>query len=180
MNKKPNTFITIGSIDLSGQIILKLHSRVLDEQKIVNDLSIDLSTFDPINEQIKYESLKALEKNDRRGCTTDQLYEIIKESINSMINKALKRAATDITFRAMTNDQKTGEAQLNQVKNVMESSKDTLLKYAKNVGKKTNNDIDRNLSELGLSSDQIDIAKKISNELATNIFGLNNNKGHRK
>ena len=159
-----NSFVTIGSIDLSGKAILKLYSRTLDKELVDDIQLLNLENLNKLNQRIQNESQKALERYGRRGCSTGDLYNIIETYFNQLLRRILTQAATDITLGALTNNNiGTGLDSINKdVKNVLSSSKEMILRYAKNVGDKTNNDIERKFTEFGVRPEHIDIAKRFA------------------
>lgn len=152
-DKNYKSVVTIGSIELSGKVILKIFSRVL-QQEIVQDVEFDLKNFDSLNERIKRESNLALKTNGRKGCSTDLLYSIIQKHFTDLLKKILTQKATDLAIR--------GQSLNDDVKNVLTGSRETILKYAKNVGEKTNDDIERKLNEMGVRPEHVDLAKQVA------------------
>lgn len=125
---------------------------------------LNLENLNKLNQRIQNESQKALERYGRRGCSTGDLYNIIESYFNQLLRRILTQAATDITLGALTNNNiGTGLDSINKdVKNVLSSSKEMILRYAKNVGDKTNNDIERKFTEFGVRPEHIDIAKRFA------------------
>lgn len=169
---KSKSFLTIGSIDLSGKFVIRIHSRTLGKQ-LINDIEFDLNNLDDLNEKIKNEAQQVVKINGRRGCTTDELYDVIRVYFNNLLQNALKRVAADLTFGTINGDTELGLPSLNEAKKVLSNSKETLLKYVKSVGEKTNDDIERNLSDLGLRPEHIGTAKDLSNRFASNLLRTN-------
>ncbi len=120
-----------------------------------------------MNRRVRKEAEKVLATNGRRGCSTDALYDIIQSYFSDLLKKSLKQAAVDLTFSALNNDFKsTGLGSINNdLKNVLSSSQEVLMRYAKGVGDKTNKDIERKFTEFGVRPEHLDIAKKVAKNL---------------
>lgn len=71
-----DSFVRIESVDFSGNISCTFRSRPL--KKDIAVLKFDLDTFDELDRAIRERSDEKLIQTGRKGCTTEELYEIVK------------------------------------------------------------------------------------------------------
>lgn len=102
---EPSTFIRVGSIDLSGTVRLRIHSKPLEES-ICPDCVLDLDMLDELNLLIKTSSLAAKGNSGRRGCTTEELYKIIQtyflEKVKLLVRDLAMNKMESMTVREAT------------------------------------------------------------------------------
>ena len=155
-NSKPS-FVRIGSIDLSGNVIAKLKSRPL--QKTLTDVKFDLDTFDPLDDQIKLQSLENLAQTGRRGCTTEELYGLIQNYMGALLKQVVSDVLAEIADGGAhgTND---------KVKRVVNLSKKSLTQYILDASEWSGNQVQDELSErltkLGLFKNEMASKRAIS------------------
>ena len=160
-HKPKSSFVTIGSIDFSGKMIIKVRSRVLDKQ-LIKDIEFNLDELDKINERVKDEAQKAHKMNGRRGCTTDELYNVIRTYINEMLQTLLTKirlADIDMASKAFKEDKNHETWGATSRKKIVSGVKSQILGYVKDIGDRANVEIDRNLKEFGFNSEHVRIAK---------------------
>ncbi len=161
-------YVTIGSIDFSGKMVIKVRSRVLDKE-LIKDVELDLDYLDSINERIRDAAEKSKSLTNRRGCTTDELYSIIQKYFNELLRKVLRSTTANLAFAAFSgNDRKSGFDQSSiKAKKALSGAKEILTNYAKSVSDKTTKEIEKNFAEIGISPEHIGIAKEF---LSTELF----------
>ncbi|KAG7362186.1 hypothetical protein IV203_025852 [Nitzschia inconspicua] len=71
-----DSFVRIESVDFSGNITCTFRSKPLKKEIAV--LQFDLDSFDEVDRQIRERSDDNLIQTGRKGCTTDELYDIVK------------------------------------------------------------------------------------------------------
>ncbi len=91
-----SSFVRIGSIDLSGNIVAILKSRPL--KKDLAQVQFSLDTFDPLDEQIQVQALENLANTGRRGCTTDELYALIQRFVIGILKNSLLEAFDNVAI----------------------------------------------------------------------------------
>jgi len=162
-----STFITIGSIDLSGKVVLRVQSRVLDK-KVVDDVEFDLDKLDVINENIKNTASEAMKKNGRKGCTTDEIYDILQSAFNGILQQLLKSTLMDLAWSAVNGNSESKA--LHEGRKAFLGAKGSILGYVKNVEDKTKKDFSQNLGDLGLNANDIDLAKNLFRSSTNSLF----------
>ena len=145
--KSNESFLRIGSIDLSGKVIALLKSKPL--QKDLAEVKFALDTFDPLDEQIKARALENLAKTGRRGCTTDELYTLIQNFMGGI----LKQVLVD-TFEEVT----SGEGKtFDKVDNVVKLTKKSVANYVNDAEKWSGEQVQKKLTsqlkKMGVSTD---------------------------
>lgn len=131
------SFVRIGSIDLSGNVVAKLKSRPL--QKTLTEVKYALDTFDPLDQQIKLQSLENLARTGRRGCTTEELYGLIQNYIGGLLQQLVGDVLTDIAAG--------GDETMDKVERVVTLSKKSLTQYIQDTSDWSGNHIQDKLSE---------------------------------
>lgn len=172
-----SSFITIESIDFSGKAIIKTHSRILNKE-LIQDVEIDLDNLDYLNDKIKDAAIKATKQNGgggRKGCSIEEVERIIQTHFNELIRKLLKFAVADLAFTAFNNNKHEKEnnqknesyvlSSMKDMKKAMKGTKDAFVKYAKDVGVKTTEDIGHNLAEIGFSEEQVNRSMDSINDM---------------
>ena len=76
--KGSSTFVRIGRVDLEGAVTLKVISRALGGQSVCPDFVFEFGMLEELMHRIKVTSEEAQRKTSRRGCTTTELYDIMK------------------------------------------------------------------------------------------------------
>lgn len=71
-----DSFVRVESVDFSGNITCTFRSRPL--QKDIAVLQFDLDAFDELDRKIREQSDENLIQTGRKGCTTEELYSIVK------------------------------------------------------------------------------------------------------
>lgn len=135
--KKKESFVRIGSIDLSGKIVAQIKSRPL--KKDLTEVKFALDAFDPLDEQIKTQSLENLAKTGRRGCTTDELYNLIQTFVGSMIKQALAETFEDVAGG--------GTKTFDKVDNVVKLTRKSVTNYINDAGEWSEGQIQDKLNQ---------------------------------
>lgn len=146
----------IGRIDLSGDVIAKLKSRPL--QKDLAEVKFDLDTFDSLDDQIKIQSLENLAGTGRRGCTTDELYVLIRNYIGGILMQVLADIFEDVTTG--------GSATLEKVERVVNLTKKSVSEYVNDTtdwsGKILQEKMAERLKKWGIRNDTVQNKQAIS------------------
>ena len=161
-------------------MVIKVRSRVLDKQ-LIDDVELDLDHYlDAINDRIRDAAEESFKIKGRRGCTTDEVYSIIRKYFNELLNKLLKSTATNLAFGAFgsSRNHKNGDEEESDLarqskikaKMAMSRAKEMLSSYAKNVGDKTTEEMEKNFAEMGMNLEQIGVVKDLLKSNVGEIF----------
>ncbi len=131
------SFVRIGSIDLSGNVIAKVKSRPL--KKNLAEVTFALDTFDPLDDQIKIHSLEKLAKTGRRGCTTDELYTMIQSYIGGILKQVLADTVEDVAVG--------GGKTRDKVESVVNVTKKSISKYINDASEWSGGQVQDKLAE---------------------------------
>ena len=148
------TFVRVGGIAVKGEIRLKLRSRPLDKN-LYDDIVFDLGNLRDLSKQISAVSKVAYEKTGRRGCTTEEVYDIIQSYFNRQIHQMVKSTAIDIAL-GVFNPEDKGKT-VKDAKKILSIGRDVAMKYAKDVEKKADEQIDNNFKTLGISRSDLNL-----------------------
>lgn len=135
--KSGSSFVRIGSIDLSGNVVALLKSRPL--KKDLAEVKFALDTFDTLDEQIKSQSLENLAKTGRRGCTTDELYALIQAYVGGILKQVLTDTLADVSGG--------GTKTHDTVDRVVKLTKKSVSKYFSDTGEWTGEQVQNKLAE---------------------------------
>eukprot|EP00591_Stephanopyxis_turris_P004993 CAMPEP_0195513556 /NCGR_PEP_ID=MMETSP0794_2-20130614/5187_1 /TAXON_ID=515487 /ORGANISM="Stephanopyxis turris, Strain CCMP 815" /LENGTH=352 /DNA_ID=CAMNT_0040641603 /DNA_START=184 /DNA_END=1242 /DNA_ORIENTATION=- len=123
-----NTFVSFGDVNLKGSVTLQLKSRTLNE-KLCNDLILDFSTLTDLLQEIRKAGADAEARTGRKGCSTDELYDILGIYFKTKLKKLLKFTALDIGRSAL--DPNTTESNTaRQTKDFLHKAKGVISNYA--------------------------------------------------
>lgn len=147
-----STFVRIGGIGVKGQIRLKLRSRPLDKD-LCDDIVFDFDNLKTLSHQISAASNAAQEKTGRRGCTTEELYDIIQSYFKRQIHQRVKSSAVDTAMGAFTPER--GGKTIRDAKKRFSIGRGVAMKYANDIGQKADEHVDDNINNLGLSSSDL-------------------------
>lgn len=143
-----SSFVRIGSIDLSGNVVALLKSRPL--KKNLAEVKFALDTFDTLDDQIKAQSLENLANTGKRGCTTEELYSLIQAYVGGILKQVLADTFDDVTGGGT----KTSDS----VDRVVKLTKKSVSKYFNDAGEWTGEQVQNKLAERlqrwGASNDQ--------------------------
>jgi hypothetical protein len=157
------SFLRIGSIDMSGDICARLKSRPLNKDIAVMSWGLDF--LDIINEDIRAQADINLEKLGKRGCTTDEVYDILR----TYFARRTKQFLTDTIEDLADGGKDTIEA----VHKIVGSTKENVLKYASDAGEWTegqvNDKLVRRLQTWGTT-----LSDKLNEEALTSIERIAN------
>ena len=164
-----SSFIKIGGLDVEGSVRLKVVSRALGGKELCPDFVFEMKNLVELSDRIKYASEESFRKTGKKGCTTDELYQIIEEFFKVKLRKLMQSTLTDIARGAL--DPKYGGSKtIEETKRVFAGARSTFDKYTKNVadvtGKRVENKLANQLSRWGLSEEQIETVKKASKAAA--------------
>lgn len=135
--KRYESFVRIGSIDLSGTVVALLKSKPL--KKDLAEVKFALDTFDTLDEQIKTQSLENLASTGRRGCTTDELYTLIQNFMGGMIKQVLVDTFEDVAGG--------GTKTFDRVDNVVKLTKKSISTYINDAGEWSGEQVQGKLKE---------------------------------
>ena len=105
---------------------MRVHSRPL-QRAITKDIVLSLQTLKDLKNKVRASAEANERKLNRRGCTSDEMYEIFRSYFNTKIKEAIQHALEDLA------DQGSSSQLVNQSKQVLESAKDALLSYVEGV-----------------------------------------------
>lgn len=143
------SFVRVGDVKMPTIIHFKVRSKSLNKQ--LADIEIPLDKLKDLRQMIQDAAKNAAEQNDRKGCTTDELYEILQSFFARQLQELLKFTIADLAFHGTTES-----TTVREIKRAWSGVKNTMIDYAKDAGDKTVND---NLAKFGLNQDQIDSVK---------------------
>ena len=152
-----STFVRIGGIEVKGQIRLKLRSRPLDKD-LCEDIVFDFDNLKTLSHQISAASKAAQKKTGRRGCTTEELYDIIQSYFNQQIQQRVKSSAVDTAMGALKPE--SGGKTIRDAKKFFSKGKDVAMKYANDIGQKAEEHVDDNINNLGLSRSDLNLTAR--------------------
>ena len=121
-----SAFLRIGSIYLSGAVKAQLRSRPLDRD-IAPILAFELDLLDDLNNQIQRCSDFNLAQTGRRGCTTDELYELIQAFVTDKVRGFIASTAYDLVTNPFQPDDTRA---VRDVKHFISGATSSLLSYA--------------------------------------------------
>jgi hypothetical protein len=153
-SSEASTFVRIGGIGVKGQIRLKLRSRPLDKD-LCDDIVFDFDNLKTLSNQISAASKAAQEETGRRGCTTEELYDIIQSYFNRQIHQRVKSSAVDIAMGAFKPE--SGGKTIRDAKKLFSIGRDVAMKYANDIGQKADEHVDDNINNLGLSRSDLNL-----------------------
>ena len=165
-----STFIRIGSIQLSGNVTSEIRSRPLDRS--IADVAFPMNAFDELNAQIRNVSEVNLAAAGRRGCTTDQVYDIIQAYFMGKLRKFLQDTAYDVSAGSLSED---GSKTVQEAKKLFASARTAVKRYADDASKKTGDNIEESLAnrleKLGVPSsrEKLSALRELSSNAARNI-----------
>ncbi len=167
-----STFVRIGSIEMMGEIRLRIRSRPLD-QELVEEIVFDLKKLEEMNKQIRQAAQRAEQKTGRRGLTTKELHQIIKVYFNRQINQRVKLAAADLAVGALTGD---GHSKtIRDANKFLSNAREIAMKYSGDVGKKADEEFESQLKNLGLGPNELQGVKQLFKSSAASIFNQSKN-----
>lgn len=123
-SSQTNSFLRIGSIDLSGNITACIKSRPL--KKELAEIKFELDAFDPLDREIRNQSMENLATLGRRGCNTDELYSLVQAYFMKIFRQILSETLEDLS--------KGGTDTAKEVDRAINWTKDSLKKYVGDAG----------------------------------------------
>lgn len=165
--KSTSTFVRVGSVDLSGHVVLRLHSRPLD-QPVVPDLILDLDSLDELNSLIRSESSKKKDAGERRGCTTEDLYNIVQSYFAAKIRSLLSAAAVDLASSALDPDRESDTVREAKrvVSGLASGARDAFGKYASGAQGETEERIRKKVAERlarwGIGEEEMETMREVT------------------
>lgn len=165
-----STFVRIGSIQLSGNVTSEIRSRPLDRS--IADVAFPMNAFDELNAQIRNVSEANLVATGRRGCTTDQLYDLIRAYFMGKLRKFLQETAYDASAGSLSED---GSKTVQEAKKLFASARTAVKRYADDASKKTGDNIEDSLAsrleKLGVPSsrEKLSALREMSSNAARSI-----------
>lgn len=160
-----SSFVRIGSLDVEGNIRVKVISRALDGKEICPDFVFELNKLHDLTDRIKYASEEERRRTGRKGISTEELYNIIDEFFKHVLRKVLKSTAKDFARGAF--DPKYGNSKtVEETKRAFMGAKDMIDRYTRDVTdmaeKHVQSKLVDQLTKWGLSNDQMEVVKKAS------------------
>jgi len=165
-----STFVRIGSVQLSGNVTSEIRSRPLDS--CIANASFPLNAFDDLNNQIRKVSEANLAITGRRGCTTDEVYEILRAYFMEKLRNFLKDTAYDVSAGSLSDE---GSNRVREARNLFASASKVVKSYAGDAGKKTGDSIHESLAsrleKLGVPSsrEKLSALRELSSDAARNV-----------
>ena len=169
-----STFVRIGSVQLSGNVTSKIRSRPLDRD--IANITFELDAFDNLSKEIRKVSEANLAVTGRRGCTADEVYEILRAYFSEKLRKFLKDTVYDVSAGALSDE---GSNTVREAKKLLASAKTVVKTYAGDAGKKTGDDLQesvaKRLEKLGvpLSREKLSALRELSTNAARNVDARN-------
>jgi len=152
-----STFVRFGNIEMSGEVRLRVKSKPL-EKNLIEDIVIDLRQLHSLSREIQVAAKNSEQATGRKGCSTDELYDILSKYFGDQIKKFLKLTATDLALSALIRDK--GESKtINDVKRAWSGAVGAAMNYAQSVGNKAEGHIDESLKQFGLDKDELNFVK---------------------
>mmetsp|Transcript_42572 Transcript_42572/g.43138 ORF Transcript_42572/g.43138 Transcript_42572/m.43138 type:complete len:387 (-) Transcript_42572:329-1489(-) len=153
-SSEASTFVRIGGIGVKGQIRIKLRSRPLDKD-LCDDIVFDFDNLKTLSNQISAASKAAQKETGRRGCTTEELYNIIQSYFNRQIHQKIKSSAVDIAMGVYKPE--SGGKTIRDAKKLFSIGRDVAMKYANDIGQKADEHVDDNINNLGISRSDLNL-----------------------
>eukprot|EP01083_Nonionella_stella_P259043 884779_1 len=170
-----SSFIRIGSISTTGEVRLHIKSRPL-EKDLIPPVTFNMDIAKIINQEIQIASNRAQSDSldGRRGCTTEEVYQIIQSCFGQQAQDILKSVAGDLTMAAFKGSSRT----VTDAKRVWLEVKDVAAKYAKDVGDKTGQELDRRFEKAGIGQHDLhlfakDLLKTTADNFLSDLAGRN-------
>jgi len=162
-----SSFIRIGSISTTGEVRLHIKSRPL-EKDLIPPVTFNMNFAKIINQEIQAASKRAQSDSldERRGCTTEEVYQIIQSCFGQQAQDILKLVAGDLTMAAFKGSSRT----VTDAKRVWSGVKDVAAKYAKDVGDKTGRELDRRFEKAGIGQHDLHLFAKDLLKTTTDNF----------
>jgi hypothetical protein len=140
------SFVRISSIDFSGNITCTLKSRPL--KKDVAVIQFDLDALDELDRLIRSRSEENLINTGRRGCTTDEIYKILKQFFGRQLKDLAASNVEDILQgrqmsalegikRAWASTSNSASGYVDDAKDYTEEKLQGKLSESLNIGKET-------------------------------------------
>lgn len=146
-----STFVRIGSIQLSGNVTSEVRSRPLD--RAIANISFGMHAFDKLSKEILQVSEANVAATGRRGCTTDEMYDILRAYFMKKLRKFLEETAYDVSTGSLSED---GSTTVREAKKLFASASNVIKSYADDASKKTGDNIQEllasRLEKLGMPS----------------------------
>lgn len=142
-----STFVRFGGIKFGGEVKLQIRSRPLD-QKLCEDIVFDLQMLDDFSRKVNEVATKDVsskEKGGRKGCTTEELYDIIEKYFRKKTQKIVKETAMDIINSKLSSN--TDSQTVRNAKRTFIGVKDNVSIYARKVRDKTSNQMEQVVSQ---------------------------------
>ena len=145
-------FIRIGSLDIKGQVALHTRSKPL-QRPLSDDIVFKLDVIRELNQRIRLLADQNTKRLKRRGCTSDEIYEIFQSFFSSKVKEVIKLAVEDLA--AGTLDPTRDSRVVNESKRIASSARAALLKYADAVESLSKEKIKERLRVKGEDDDSI-------------------------
>lgn len=123
-------FIRIGSLDLKGKVALHTRSRPL-HRPLSENIVIQLAVIRDLNKRIRQLAEQNRVRVKRRGCTSDEIYEIFQTFFNSKAKEAIRLAVEDLAAGKF--DPSHDSRVVQGSKRIATSARAALLTYASGV-----------------------------------------------
>jgi hypothetical protein len=135
-------------------------------------MTFGLHAFDNLSKEILQVSEANLAATGRRGCTTDQVYDILRAYFMKKLRKFLKYTAYDVSAGSLREE---GSTTVREAKKLFASASNVIKSYADDASKKTGDNIQDSLAgrleKLGVPSsrEKLDALRELSAKAAENI-----------
>jgi len=135
------SFVRIGSIDLSGNVTLKIRSRPL-EKDIVPQLILDLGMLDDWNQRIIQSASKS-----KRGCSTDEIFTLMVEFVQEKVDQLLEDVALDLFTNFILEDDIRKSRIVQHGKKLVQGLQDSAEQYMKDLAERTGTKIGQRIAD---------------------------------
>lgn len=158
------------SLDLQGQVVLQIRSRPLGGKDLAYKIVFRLDTLRDLNQQVRQLSERNGKANAmRRGCTSDEIYDIYRAFFMTKVKDAIKFALQDIAQSKLDPNRESHLA--NQSKRIAGQAKESLLRYADSVESLSKEKIKQQLRITGEDGDVLlneqELDRFVSDSLGT-------------
>ena len=162
-------FIRIGNLDIKGKVTLHTRSRPL-KRPLSEDIVFQLDAIRELKERIRHLADQNAVRVKRRGCTSDEVYEIVQSFFNSKVKEVIKLALEDLAAGKL--DPNRESRVVNESKKIASSARAAFLNYADAVESLSKEKIKERLRVQGEDGDNIVSDEEIDRLVAGGVDNL--------
>jgi len=167
--KTTHVFVRIGSLDLTGQVILRTRSRPL-RAPLSGDIVLKLTAVRDLNQRIRKAAEANKDKTRRPGCTSDEIYDIFQAYFSAKVKEAVKFALEDLAAGKI--DSSRDSRIVGESKKIASSTKAALLRYMDGLEAHSKEKLKERLVVTGEEGDSVVSDKEIENMLSEGVATL--------